>query len=92
MVGYTDASESIIRGIYDASKTNAKCFLNYHSLNLRCDRRYNFKSTNLIMYFAVWNAYGRKNVATYWWNEMKNKQGKSYQWSFVPVFGLEFEY
>ena len=64
----------------------------YHSLNIRFDRRFYFSRTNLIFYFSVWNTYSQKNVASYYWNEIKNEKDVSYQWSLLPIFGLEFEF
>jgi hypothetical protein len=34
---------------------------------------------------SVWNAYGRKNVAGYFWNATENRQDTQYQWSALPV-------
>lgn len=85
-------SETIARGVYDSDMTNMKRLPAYHSLNIRCDRRYYFSGSNLILYFAVWNAYGRKNIAQYYWDEMQNKQIKSTQWGLLPVFGMEYEF
>jgi len=41
---------------------------------------------------SVWNAYNRKNVASYFWNQNKNEQGVIYQWNMLPIFGLEYEF
>jgi hypothetical protein len=40
----------------------------------------------------VWNAYNRKNVASYYWNELEGSSDLIYQWSALPIFGLEFEF
>ncbi len=61
-------------------------------MNVRFDRRFNFKKTNLIFYFSIWNAYNRKNIASYFWNENEQKQDVIYQWNFLPTFGLEYEF
>jgi outer membrane receptor for ferrienterochelin and colicin len=86
------ASETISRGVYDASFTNENRLPDYHSLDIRCDRRYNFSGSNLIMYFAIWNTYGRNNISMYYWDGMKNKKVAVKQWSLLPIFGLEFEF
>jgi hypothetical protein len=64
----------------------------YHSLNLRVDRRFNFGSSSLVAYISIWNAYNRKNLAGYSWNQVKNDQQEEKQWSLLPIFGLEFEF
>ena len=61
-------------------------------MNVRFDRRFHFSGSNLVFYFSVWNAYNRKNIASYFWNEMENKQDVIYQWSLLPIFGLEYEF
>jgi len=86
------ASEVIRHGVYDAELTNEVRLPDYHNLNVRCDRRYNFSGSALIMYFSLWNAYGRKNISMYYWDSMKNEKEAVRQWSFLPVFGLEFEF
>ena len=86
------ASESIKRAVFDQNKINESRYSAYHSLNIRFDRRFYFSRSNLIFYFSVWNAYNQKNVASYYWNEIENEKDTSYQWSFLPVFGLEFEF
>jgi len=86
------ASESIHRAVFDESRVNEARYSNYQSLNLRVDRRFHFGGSNLIMFFSVWNAYNRKNVASYYWNEVENKQDTTYQWSTLPVIGLEYEF
>ncbi len=86
------ASQALNRSVLDRTRVNQERYPDYHSLNIRVDRRFNFRSSNLILYFSVWNAYNRKNISTYYWNENEQKQDVIYQWSLVPVFGLEFEF
>jgi hypothetical protein len=86
------ASQRLNRAVLDGNQINAAHYPDYHSMNIRADRRFSFSKTNLVAYFSVWNAYNRKNVATYFWNENENKQTVSYQWSMLPIIGLEFEF
>ncbi len=86
------ASTALNRGVFDNSRINAERYSDYHSLNIRADRRFNFSKTNLIAYFSIWNAYNRKNIAQYYWNEFENKEDVSYQWNMLPIFGLEYEF
>ena len=87
-----DLSTQYNQGIYDTSKINAVRYPDYHSLNVRFDRRFNFSSSNLVFYLSVWNAYAQKNIATYYWNQAENKKDVIYQWTMLPIFGLEFEF
>lgn len=85
------ASQRANAGIYDLNRINGERYPAYHSLNLRVDRRYNFRNSNLVMYWDIWNVYNRKNISRYSWNELENRQDRSDQWSLLPVFGLEWE-
>lgn len=87
-----ERSQELNSGIIDREKINAMRYPDYHSLNVRFDRRFNFKNSDIVFYMSVWNAYNRKNVALYYWNEVNNKQNAMYQWSFIPVFGMEYEF
>ena len=79
-------------GIIDRNRVNQVRRPSYHALNLRLDRRFFFKQSALVTYFSIWNAYNRKNVALYYWNELENRQRAYYQWSFFPLLGFEFEF
>ncbi len=86
------ASQAAHRGVYDENNVNGERRPDYHSLNLRFDRRFHFSSSNLTFYLSVWNIYGRKNISSYQWNEIDNKQETSTGWGTVPVFGIEYEF
>jgi hypothetical protein len=80
------------KGILDAQRINAERYPPYHSLNIRCDRRFHFTGSNLVCYLSVWNLYNRKNIAGYFWKPALNEQGTIYQWGLLPVFGIEYEF
>lgn len=80
------------RTVLDESRVNAVRYPDYHSLNLRFDRRFYFQGSNLVWYVSVWNAYNRKNVAAYYWNELKGEVERTNQWGLLPIFGLEYEF
>ena len=79
-------------GVLDAAQINSQRYPDYHSLNLRLDRRLFFKKTNLVLYASVWNAYGQKNIAEYYWNDETQKIEEVYQWTFLPIVGVEWEF
>jgi hypothetical protein len=87
-----EASAAAGRDILDGSQINEARYPDYHSLNLRFDRRFNFQGSNLVWYVSVWNAYNRKNVAAYSWNGVKGEMETVYQWGMLPIFGLEWEF
>ncbi|MCF8242297.1 MAG: TonB-dependent receptor [Melioribacteraceae bacterium] len=86
------SSKAMREGIWDLSNINSKRMPDYHSLNIRVDKRFYFNNSNMIVYLSVWNAYGRENIAQYVWDEVKNEQGVQKQWSTLPVIGIEYEF
>ena len=87
-----EASTTANIGIIDQNRINGERYPDYHSLNLRVDRKFYFSSHMLDIYLSVWNAYNRKNVAGYFWNATENRQDTQYQWSVLPVLGVEYEF
>lgn len=85
------ASVAAFRGIYDHNYINKSRLPDYHSLNVRVDRRFLFNGSNLVLYLTIWNTYGRQNVIMYIWDEIKNQVKAEKSWSTLPVFGLEYE-
>jgi len=64
----------------------------YHSLNLRADRRFHFGNSSLVVFLDIWNVYSRANVAAYSWNEISNKQTEIKGWTLMPILGMEWEF
>ena len=95
-VPYTpfNIEESILnhRAVFDKNNINKSRYPDYHSLNVRFDRRFNFDRSNIIFYLSVWNAYNRKNIANYFWNDKEQNQDAVYQWGVLPIFGVEYEF
>jgi hypothetical protein len=86
------ASAVTHKGVFDAARINAVRLPDFHSLNVRVDKRYYFKSTTLTVYLSIWNAYGRKNIVSYTWNEVKDKIMEEEMWGTLPVFGIKYEF
>ncbi len=85
-------STALNTAIFDESQVNAARNPAYHSLNLRLDKRWYFKKTNLTAFVNIWNTYNRKNIAQRFWNKNERKADFNYQWSFIPLAGFEFEF
>ena len=86
------ASEQVGRTVIAKDRVNEARLPAYHSMNLRVDRRFHFRHSNLIVFFSVWNVYNRKNISTYYWNVPDKKADKIFQWSTLPVIGFELEF
>ena len=63
----------------------------YHRLDLGFSSRYNFSSWNLVVSLSIQNIYNRQNIASYSYNS-DGTRDKIYQFSLLPVFGLEMEF
>ncbi len=85
-----ELSKQYKRAVYDSERINQKRYPDYHSLNIRYDRRVFFRKSSLTFFISVWNAYNRKNVAGYYWNPEEERADLMYQWSMLPVFGIEY--
>lgn len=86
------ASQHINSGIFDLARINGERLPAYHSLNIRMDKRFYFRASNLTLYLSVWNVYNRKNVFSYYWNTIEKKPGHVLGWGILPVLGIEFEF
>lgn len=86
------ASAAAGAGIFDAGRINAVRLPAYASLNLRCDRRFDFRDSNLILSLSLWNVFNRRNVASVYWNEAAGRPGEVLGWGLLPVLGVEFEF
>lgn len=86
------ASETANAGILDAGRINGARLPDYASFNFRCDRRFNFRGSNLILNLSLWNVFNRKNVSAVYWNEQARRPGRILGWGLLPVLGVEFEF
>jgi TonB dependent receptor-like, beta-barrel/CarboxypepD_reg-like domain/TonB-dependent Receptor Plug Domain len=95
-VPYTpiNVEQSIANGYstLDETRINAERYPDYHSLNVRLDKRFFFSKTNLVIYASVWNAYAQKNIAEYYWNVDEQEIDTIYQWTMLPIIGIEYEF
>ena len=89
-----DPSRSELWGqtILDFEQVNMARFPDYHSLNIRVDRRFSFSGSNLAVYLSIWNLYDRRNVFEFYWNIVEEREDAFYQWGIIPLIGLEYEF
>jgi len=89
-----DVEKSIIagRGVYQTDKFNEARYKDYNRLDIRVDKKWNFKKLTIISYVELQNVFDTTNVYQYFWNEYKNQQGTIYQWAFLPVGGFSIQF
>lgn len=85
------ASQEAFKGIADLNKIYEERMPDYHSLNIRVDKRFNFFKSNIVLFISIFNVYGRENIWAYTWDENKNQVKANKSWAMLPVFGIEYE-
>jgi hypothetical protein len=80
------------RAILDDQKVNSERLPDYHTLDVRVDRRFNLANSNWIIFLSIQNLYNRENIASFYWNQVKNKPDTYKQWGTLPIIGVEFEF
>ena len=63
----------------------------YHRLDIGFSSRYNFESWNLVITLSIQNLYNRQNIAAYQYNS-DGTIDKVYQFSILPILGVEIEF
>lgn len=63
----------------------------YHRLDLELSSRFNFRTWDLVILFSIQNIYNRKNIAYYQYNSDGTIENV-YQFSLLPVIGIEAEF
>lgn len=89
-----DVNASIVsgRGIADFSNFNGARYKDYNRVDLRVDKKWNFRNLSIVTYIELQNTFNTENVYSYFWNEYKNEQGTIYQWKFLPVGGFSIQF
>ena len=60
-------NEEGIMLFYDAGKKNSARLPDFHSLDLRLEKTWNFKKNSLMVYVNIVNFYKRENIRSYYW-------------------------
>ena len=60
-------NEEGIMLFYDAGKKNSARLPDFHSLDLRLEKTWNFKKNSLMVYVNIVNFYKRENIQSYYW-------------------------
>jgi len=78
--------------IYDVARANAIRYPSYSKLNLRGERRFYFKKSNLVFYLDVWNALDNRVIYEYEWDKsVQDVVGRTHL-PIMPIFGFKFEF
>lgn len=87
-----EASRKNNQIVLDYNRINTERFPDYHRLDIRLDKRFDFSGWSLVTYVDIQNAYNRANIETYVWNEKTQNVDVVYQWRILPVGGIKIEF
>lgn len=87
-----DESEMVNRAVFATDDFNSARYPYYMRIDLRVDKKFNFKSSSIVAYIELQNLFDRQNIYAYYWNEDVNEFGTIYQWAFFPVGGVSVQF
>jgi len=86
------ASRRVNRAVYATDDFNSARYPYYMRVDLRVDKKFDFKGASLVGYIEFQNLFDRENIYTYYWNEDDKRAGTIYQWAFFPVGGVSVQF
>jgi len=78
--------------VFATTDFNSARYPYYMRVDLRVDKKFNFKKVSIVGYLEIQNLFNRENIYNYFWNVQKNKLGTIYQWAFFPVGGVSVQF
>jgi hypothetical protein len=79
-------------GSRDPALLNTERFPVTHALDVRADRRWNFRAWNLVVYLDVQNIYNRKNVSSVRWDSRTGQAEFNESLGIFPTLGVSVEF
>jgi hypothetical protein len=79
-------------GTRDPAAYNAERLPVTHALDVRVDRRWNFRAWNLVIYLDVLNVYNRKNVTGIRWDARTSAAEFDTSLGILPTLGVSAEF
>ena len=80
------------RIVYDLTRVNETHYPAYSKLNLRGERRFFFRRSNLVFYLDIWNALDSEVIYEYEWDPGAQDVVARTHLPLMPIFGLKFEF
>ncbi|MAT40268.1 MAG: TonB-dependent receptor [Ectothiorhodospiraceae bacterium] len=80
-------------GSRDFANYNGERLPDFHALDVRVDKRWNFESWNLITFIDIQNIYNRENIQGYRWDVRNNKvESTGGSIGILPSIGVSAEF
>ena len=83
---------SSLEGLRDFEQYNTLNLPTFHALDVRVDRRWSFRGTQLAVYLDVQNIYNQKNVTNFRWNYATGEAESDTQIGILPSIGVFVEF
>jgi outer membrane receptor for ferrienterochelin and colicin len=80
------------RAILDMDNIMNEYMSDYHTLSLRCDRRFYFQRSSLVLFLGAMNILDHENELYRFWDTRLNDYRSVYMWGMIPYIGFEFEF
>ncbi|MEO8664021.1 MAG: TonB-dependent receptor [Ignavibacteria bacterium] len=87
-----EASRNVNRAVYATDDFNSSRYPYYMRVDLRVDKKFDFKKASLVAYIELQNLFDRENIYSYYWNEDDKRLATVYQWAFFPVGGISVQF
>jgi len=84
-----ELSKEYNRRIFIKEKALSERYQPYMTLDIRVDKEIRWNKSTLFIYLGATNFLNKKNVDSYFWNRIENKQDVFFQAPILPVFGFE---
>lgn len=79
-------------GYVDIENYNSELLPNYSSLDIRIDKRWNFKNWSLITYIDIQNVLNKKNITDYRWNKYTMSVEENESIGLLPSIGINAKF
>jgi len=79
-------------GTIDVSQYNTARLPDYSRLDIRVDKRWNFKNWSLVTYIDIQNVLGKKNITNYEWNKFKKIVEPNESLGVLPTIGINAQF
>lgn len=86
------ASKRVNRAVFATDDFNSLRYPYYMRVDLRVDKKFDFKGATLIGYIELQNLFDRENIYNYYWNDGSKRLATIYQWAFFPVGGISVQF
>jgi hypothetical protein len=79
-------------GTQSIAKYNSERLPDFHTLDVRVDKRWFYEHYTLITYIDLQNIYSRKNLSGYRWNSREHKIEEQSSIGLLPSIGISLEF